>query len=961
MKNFLVCFIFATTLFAECHYSIDLELFPSQHRLSAQVDIKNSNDNITLNLDNFNPSDEDFLRQKLQAGTRTVSFSYEKVLKNQIKEKFIFLGNEWLPHSSSLCTYELNLTLPKGFIAISESEAIATKHQKNKTTYSFTMQKPIDHINVIASKNFVRNTEIFDDIEISTYFFKKHAHLSDTYIKKVKYYIDMYEKLLGKFPYKTFRVVENSFQTGYSMPTFTLIGDKIIDKPFLLDISLGHEIVHQWFGNAVFNDFNKGNWVEGITTYLADHHYKELKGEGWEYRKNILRDYEAYVNENNLFALSDFKQRTNRVAMAIGYGKGAFAFHTLRVQIGDELFFNGLKAFYKEYQFKYATYADIATFFSSYTNIDCSDLIHNMFEHKDIINFKPNNMSLGYENGTYKLNISIPHDKDKHHGYKAPLVVKTIKGEKNFSIDINGDTNISLSLEDRPLELIFDRDYDLFRKLSLQENAPSLAKLIADEHLLIVTNSSNAFEKIKRVFINASHVTKEDLTFVQMQNSNILFLDDAKDLAQKAISNLQNINKGFLIQVEKNPWNKGKAVAYTEASDASEAKKAARKITHYTKYSKLYFLDGRIEEKSILPTQRGKIYPITKEKQAVKVPKSQNFQEVIDEISTKRVIFVGEAHTTYVHHINQLEIIKALHKQGKKVAIGMEMFQRRFQNVLDDYIAGEIDEKTFLKDSEYFTRWKFNYNLYKPIIDFAKENAIPIVALNLEKEIIKKVTKHGFYALSAQEKKLLPKNLDFSNEAYKNYLHTFFNSNHHTQAMQDKNATLPNKEFLYQSQILWEETMAETASNYIKSHDNDAFVVLSGNGHIVNFHGIPDRIYRRVKLPYSVIIQDMPAVEESADFVLFTNQMQVKKPMLIGVMLDTSENLKVTKVIKDSIAQKLGIQKDDIILSVDGSDVKKLEDLKFLLFFKDSDKDLTMKVKRDDKIVTLKGILELSS
>ncbi len=960
MKKLLVYFIFTITLFAECHYNINLELYPSQHRLSAQVDIKNSDDNIILNLDNFNLSNKDLLNQKLQAGTKAISFSYEKVLKDQVEEEFIFLGNDWLPLSGSLCTYELNLTLPKGFIAMSESEAITAKHQKNKTTYRFTMQKPIDHINVIASKNFVLNTETFGDLEISTYFFKEHAHLSDAYIKKVKHYIDMYEKILGKFPYTTFRVVENSFQTGYSMPTFTLIGDKIIDKPFLLDVSLGHEIVHQWFGNAVFNDFNKGNWVEGITTYLADHYYKELKGEGWEYRKKILRDYEAYVNENNLFALSDFKQRTNRATMAIGYGKGAFAFHTLRVQLGDELFFNGLKAFYKEYQFKYATYADIAAFYSSYADINCSDLIHNMFEHKDIIDFKPSNMNLGYENGTYKLNVSIPHDKDKYHGYKAPLIVKTIEGEKNFSIDINGDTNFSLSLEDRPLELIFDRDYDLFRKLSPQENAPSLAKLIADEHLLIVTDSSDAFEKIKRVFIKASHVTKEDLTFVQMQNSNILFLDDAKDLAQKAIANLQNIDKGFLIQVEKNPWNKNKAVAYVEASDASEAKKAARKITHYTKYSKLYFQDGRIKEKSILPTQRGKIYPITKEKQAVKVSENRSFKEIIDEISNKRVIFVGEAHTTYVHHINQLEVIKALHKQGKKVAIGMEMFQRKFQSVLDDYIAGKIDEKTFLKDSEYFTRWKFNYNLYKPIIDFAKENAIPIVALNLEKEIIKKVTKHGFYALSAQEKKLLPKNLDFSNEAYKNYLHAFFNSNNHAKAIHDKNVTLPNKEFLYQSQILWEETMAETASNYIQNHDNDVFVVLSGIGHIVNFHGIPDRVHRRVNLPYSVITQDMPAVENSADFVLFTNQMQVKVPMMIGVMLDTNKNLKVIKVIKDSIAQKLGIQENDIILSVDGHDVKKLEDLKFLLFFKDSDKNITIKIERDEKIVTLKSNLEVS-
>ncbi len=947
MRYLLLPFIIVITLHAQCHYSIDATLMPKQHKIIAEVNITDINTSHIRNL-------ETFALMTTAEPSQTLHFSYEKELPGQIEENFIFLNTDWIPQSTTLCTYQLHVTLPSGFIAISESEKIDTLKQGDIVHYTFSMPKPIDHINLIASKDFVVNTQTHHDITISTYLFKKHAHLSSTYIDKVNHYIDLYESILGSFPYTQFRVVENSFQTGYSMPTFTLIGDKIIDKPFLLDVSLGHEIVHQWFGNSVFNDVTQGNWVEGLSTYLADHYYKEREGKGWKYRKKLLEDFAAYVNHDNLIPLSNFQQRTDRASMAIGYGKGAFAFHTLRRFLNDDtLFFNTLKAFYQTYRFQYATYADIADFFTNHTHKDCHDIIHNMFEHSNIIHFKPSMMSLGYENDHYRLHINVPHNKEKYHGYDAPFIVKTTAGEEHFSVHINGDTNITLPLQHRPITLIFDRDYDLFRTLGVQESTPNIAKLIADPHLLVVTNKDHVYKNIRNVFTGATQVRPHDLTFFQMQQNNILFISDAKTLAQKSIPNLHHITEGFVFQVARNPWSPHRVVAYSEASDPMEAMKAADKVRHYGNYSLLRFQNGILKEKSIIPTQRGAVFSVSKEKQVIHVPKNQEFQTMMQAIANKKVIFVGEAHTTYVHHINQLEIIKSLHKQGKKVAIGMEMFQRKFQPVLDDFIAKKIDEKTFLRRSEYFIRWKYNYNLYKPIMDYARENNIPVVALNLEKEIVKKVTKNGFYALSADEKSMLPQTLDFTNIAYRNHLNSIFGAREHMQAMHDNNSTTPNNDFLYQSQILWEETMAETAAAYIQTHNIDTFVVLAGVGHIINHHGIPERLHRRLNLPYSIIVQDMPTVEQSADFILYTNQMAVKEPLKLGVMLDTAKQLKVLSVLKDSLASTLGIQKDDILLSLDNQEIPKLETLKFLLFFKHHDDPISITLKRGKRIITI--------
>ncbi len=949
MRYIVLLFIMMLTLHAQCHYSIDATLMPKQHKLVAEVNITDINVSHIRNLESFpmTPS---------ETSTQQVHFAYEKEFQGHLGEDFIFLGNNWLPQSNTLCTYTLHVTLPKGFTAISESDTIKTFTKNDTVHYTFSMPKPIDRINLIASKEFVVNTQVHNDITIATYLFKKHAHLSATYIDKVIHYITLYEKMLGPFPYRRFSVVENTFQTGYSMPTFTLIGDKIIDKPFLLDVSLGHEIVHQWFGNSLFNDVSKGNWVEGLSTYLADHYYKEQDAKGWAYRKKLLEDFEAYVNLDNLTALADFRQRTDRASMAIGYGKGAFAFHTLRRYLADDaLFFDTLKAFYHAYRFQYATYGDIADFFTHYTHKDCNDLIHNMFEHSDIIHFNPSKIDLGYENGHYQLHLSIPHDKNKYHGYQAPFLVKTTAGTEHFLVDINGDTNVTLPLKHRPVELVFDKDYDLFRTLSAMERTPNITTLLADTHLLVVTHNDHIFENIRSVFTGAVHVYPQDLTFLQMQQNNILFLSDAKTLAQKSIPNLYQVTEGFVFQVERNPWSPRHVVAYSAASSPQEALKAAGKIPHYGQYSFVLFQQGVLKEKSILPTQRGAIFSLSKEKQVVSVPENQKFSAMLQAVSNKKVLFIGEAHTTYVHHINQLEIIKALHQQGKKVAIGMEMFQRKFQPVLDAYIAKKIDEKTFLRRSEYFIRWKYNYNLYKPIIDYARENNISIVALNLEKEIVKKVTKHGFYALSDDEKMMLPQTLDFTNSAYRNHLNAIFSASEHMQAMHDKNNTAPNNDFLYQSQILWEETMAETASDYIQTHNPDVFIVLAGVGHMINHHGIPERLHRRLNLPYSIIVQDMPTVENSADFILYTNTMHVKKPLKLGVMLDTTNRLKVLSVLPHSLASTLGIQKNDILLALDNQEIPKIETLKFLLFFKKSDDPISVTLKRDNRILTIRS------
>ena len=95
-----------------------------------------------------------------------------------------------------------------------------------------------------------------------------------------KSYIAFYQKLIGAYPFVKFAVVENALQTGYGMPSFTLLGSRVIRFPFILHTSYPHEILHNWWGNGVYIDRKSGNWSEGLTAYLSDHLFLDLNGEG---------------------------------------------------------------------------------------------------------------------------------------------------------------------------------------------------------------------------------------------------------------------------------------------------------------------------------------------------------------------------------------------------------------------------------------------------------------------------------------------------------------------------------------------------------------------------------------------------------------------------------------------------------------------------------------------------------
>jgi uncharacterized iron-regulated protein len=308
----------------------------------------------------------------------------------------------------------------------------------------------------------------------------------------------------------------------------------------------------------------------------------------------------------------------------------------------------------------------------------------------------------------------------------------------------------------------------------------------------------------------------------------------------------------------ENPANPAQVVGIISSDSLAETNAAFPKIFHYGKYSGLRFENGVNVVKTVAPSQRGIQRP-SKMKRWRSICRLRKASSDVIEGCRQKIIYVGEDTYTPITWFSSRSLNS--HRKNSKIALGMEMFPRSSQNALDDYISGVIDERTFLKRSEYFKRWDVNYYLYKPLLDYARSHQIPVVALNLPREIIDKVGKTGLDSLSAAEKQEIPQDMDFSDEAYRARLEKVFKAHQH---FEDKTFT-----HFHQAQILWDETMAESIDRFLKKNPDFRMVVVAGAGHFEYGSGIPKRVFRRNKLDYSILLSDAALQRDIADFIVF--------------------------------------------------------------------------------------------
>jgi uncharacterized iron-regulated protein len=228
---------------------------------------------------------------------------------------------------------------------------------------------------------------------------------------------------------------------------------------------------------------------------------------------------------------------------------------------------------------------------------------------------------------------------------------------------------------------------------------------------------------------------------------------------------------------------------------------------------------------------------------SVNVPALNRSQrQVLQNIRTANIIYLGETHDRLADHEAQLAIIQTLHSKNSRMAIALEMFQRPYQAALDGYLNNTLSEAELLEQTQYKKRWGFDWEFYAPILRFAKAKRIPVLALNTPTEITRKVARFGLEALSAEDFQWVPPRaeIDLGSASYRKRILETYESFHKGKGNSD------GFERFFQAQVLWDETMGEAIAKYWLKHPDRQIVVLVGQGHLLFGEGIPSRVARRL-------------------------------------------------------------------------------------------------------------------
>jgi uncharacterized iron-regulated protein len=315
--------------------------------------------------------------------------------------------------------------------------------------------------------------------------------------------------------------------------------------------------------------------------------------------------------------------------------------------------------------------------------------------------------------------------------------------------------------------------------------------------------------------------------------------------------------------------------------------------------------------------------------------------DLIGYLRGKRAVFVGETHDRYDHHLNQLAIIRGLRDQGADLAIGMEFFQEPFQPHLDAYVAGEIDEKQLLKRTEYYDRWRYDYRLYRDILVFARENGIPLIALNAPTELVAKVSQNGVAGLSPQDRGLLPEDLAEPGSAYLDRLRPIF----------EMHGNVSEERFrrFAEVQMLWDEHMARVARDYLAANPENTMVVLAGSGHVAYPDAIPGRLARMLPGDYAVIATGPEERHAGGrvDFLLAERDIALPSPGRMGLMLASKETgVTIAEVPASSPAADAGFRPGDRVLSIAGERVRGMDDVRLALLDRSAGEQVWVEVAR---------------
>ena len=537
--------------------------------------------------------------------------------KGTITDNGIYLGGStyWLPKLGEdlLSSFDLKVEIDKDWSIVSQGDRAKNEVQADTKTIVYHSPEPMDEVYLIGAK-WTEYSIMLGDVEVQAFLRTPDQELADRYLNITSGYLEMYNELIGDYPYTKFALVENFWETGYGMPSFTLLGEKVIRFPWILFSSYPHELLHNYWGNGVFVDYSQGNWCEGITAYMADHLLQEQRGSGGTYRRTTLQKFTDYVNDENDIPINKFLSRNNSAEEAIGYGKVLMVNNMLRNDLGDEVFIKAYQKFYQDNEFTKASFSDIQKSFEEVSGKNLEGFFKQWIDRKGA----PALELSAVEAIDNKLQFTLKQTQNEDvFNMQVPVAIFTEGNDEVVWKKVEmteKEQNFTFELSQKPLRIEIDPQFNVMRRLDRKEVPASLSQVFGAKQSAIILPATSkhltAYQELATMWKATQEAQGKEaviildsevqtiptdksvwvLGFENVFNKNNLQSSYSAAFNNETNEQINNLAKsGSLVYAIPNPGNLAQSVGFVGANSDLAIKALSSKLLHYGKYGYLGF------------------------------------------------------------------------------------------------------------------------------------------------------------------------------------------------------------------------------------------------------------------------------------------------------------------------------------------------------------------------------------
>jgi hypothetical protein len=543
---------------------------------------------------------------------------------------FLPAGGAWYPRPGPLFAYRVSLSVPadqRGLVPgrlLSETVPTGTAGRYRAT---FAFSRPAEGIDLMAGPWIVREKTLpradGSPVRLRTYFFRDLdavPGLADGYLEDAGRYLERYSEQIGAYPFTEFSVVASPLPTGFAMPTLTYLGAEVLKLPFIRATSLGHEILHNWWGNGVYVDYASGNWSEGLTTFMADYAAKERESAeaARRMRQGWLRDF-ASVPAGEQQSLASFTSRTHGAEAAVGYGKAAMVFLMLRDAIGETAFHRGIRKFWRTQRFRIADWSDLRAVFEQASGRSLVSFFDQWLDRSEGPAVKVASAVVKPDKGKLRLTVAVEQSAPPY-ALHLPLEIVFAHRTATRWVDVERQREaVKIAVDTVPEGVRLDPDMRVWRVLDPDQLPPILRQwIIARAPRLIQASAArevrDAAESLaNRFFETAPQAIAPDQLNQSTEPVLLVGLHEDVD-ALLARAGLPPRPANLAGRGSAQVWTvlgaTGAPVAVISANDADAIRALQRPLPHYGAQSWLAFEGSRMLERGVWPAP-ARLIPVT--------------------------------------------------------------------------------------------------------------------------------------------------------------------------------------------------------------------------------------------------------------------------------------------------------------------------------------------------------------